>query len=84
MSAQPVGPHAPDVTYEQLRDHPRMGVPLYAIIDPRDGTITVHSGPDASSGEPRYGNTPRTYEFGDTVQLGKWTIDTSKFPRYGS
>ncbi|MGW0731287.1 Uma2 family endonuclease [Streptomyces sp. NPDC002851] len=66
----------------KLRDYPRMGVPLYVIIDPRDGTITVHSAPDAASGEPRYRDTPRKAKFGDTVQVGAWTVDTSTFPRY--
>ncbi|MGW0538469.1 Uma2 family endonuclease [Streptomyces sp. NPDC003032] len=68
----------------KLRDYPRMGVPVYVIIDPRDGTITVHSGPDTSAGEPRYGDTPRRYKFGDTVEVGRWTVETDKFPRYRS
>ncbi|MGV9884000.1 Uma2 family endonuclease [Streptomyces sp. NPDC003006] len=68
----------------KLRDYPRMGVPTYVIIDPRDGTITVHSGPDTSAGEPRYGDTPRRYKFGDTVEVGRWTVETDKFPRYRS
>ncbi|MFH9073487.1 Uma2 family endonuclease [Streptomyces alboflavus] len=68
----------------KLRDYPRMGVPEYVIVDPRDGTITVHSGPDTTSGEPRYADTPRRYKFGDAVPMGRWTIDTAKFPRYRS
>ncbi|GHC49457.1 hypothetical protein GCM10010349_13670 [Streptomyces flavofungini] len=59
-----------------------MGVPEYVIVDPRDGTITVHSGPDTASGEPRYADTPRQYKFGDTVPMGAWAIDTAEFPRY--
>ncbi|CAM5524792.1 hypothetical protein SALBM135S_04967 [Streptomyces alboniger] len=58
-----------------------MGVPVYVIIDPRDGTITVHSGPDMSAGEPRYGDTCR-YKFGDSVQMGAWLVDSGTFPRY--
>ncbi len=61
-----------------------MGVPVYAIIDPRNGTITVHSDPDTTSGEPRYRAAPRVYKFGDTFQLGTWTIDSSTFPRHPS
>ncbi|MDI3418102.1 Uma2 family endonuclease [Streptomyces luteolus] len=54
---------------DALRTYRRLGVPVYAHVDPRCGTLTVHS---ASS--------RRTYKFGDAVQLGPWTIDTSKFP----
>ncbi|MFF1378449.1 Uma2 family endonuclease [Streptomyces sp. NPDC058308] len=68
----------------KLRDYPRMGVPVYVIIDPRDGTITVHSGPDTSGGVPRYADTPLRYKFGDTVQMGQWSVETGKFPRYRS
>lgn len=68
----------------KLRDYPRMGIPVYMIVDPRDGTITVHSGPDTSAGEPRYADTPRRYKFGDTVQVGRWTLETDTFPRYRS
>ncbi|GHE93527.1 hypothetical protein GCM10018785_69200 [Streptomyces longispororuber] len=66
----------------KLRDYPRMGVPEYVIIDPRNGTVTVHSGPDTASGEPRYADAPRHYKFGDAVPMGPWTVDTSAFPRY--
>ncbi len=102
MSAQPVEPSRPTVTYQQLseyaqefasnpgndhisklRDYPRMGVPVYIIIDPRDGTVTVHSDPDTSAGEPRYADA-RSYKFGDLVQVGIWSIDTGTFPRYRS
>jgi Uma2 family endonuclease len=78
-----VSPSNPGNDYiTKLRDYPRMGVPAYVIIDPRDGTVTVHSGPDTVSGEPCYREAPRKYKFGDTVQLGTWTLDTSKFPKY--
>ncbi|GGR70056.1 hypothetical protein GCM10010252_05260 [Streptomyces aureoverticillatus] len=80
-----VSPSNPGNDYiTKLRDYPRMGVPVYVIIDPRDGTVTVHSGPDTASGEPRYADTPRRYKFGDAVPMGTWTIDTAKFPRYRS
>ncbi|MGA4850211.1 Uma2 family endonuclease [Streptomyces sp. G5(2025)] len=66
----------------KLRDYPRMGIPVYVIVDPRDGTITVHSGPDTSAGEPRYADAPRRYKFGDTVEVDRWTLETDAFPRY--
>ncbi|MFE0100129.1 Uma2 family endonuclease [Streptomyces sp. NPDC059009] len=66
----------------KLRDYPRMGVPVYVIIDPRDGTLTVYSGIDTVSGEPAYRDTPARYKFGDAAQVGTWTLDTATFPRY--
>ncbi|MFF7183424.1 Uma2 family endonuclease [Streptomyces sp. NPDC008121] len=65
----------------KLREYPRMGVPAYVIIDPRDGTISVHSDPDTISKEPQY-RTRKRYAFGDTVPMGRWSIDTARFPRY--
>ncbi|MFH9075164.1 Uma2 family endonuclease [Streptomyces alboflavus] len=85
VAVEVVSPSNPGNDYiTKLRDYPRMGVPVYAIIDPRDGTVAVHSGPDTASGEPQYRDTPSRYKFGDTVRLGEWTIDTSVFPRYRS
>ncbi|MFH8292675.1 Uma2 family endonuclease [Streptomyces sp. NPDC018059] len=77
-------PGASDDHVTKLRDYPRMGIPVYVIVDPRDGTITVHSGLDTSAGEPRYADAPRRYKFGDTVQVGRWTLETDTFPRYRS
>lgn len=85
VAIEVVSPSNPGNDYiTKLRDYPRMGVPEYVIVDPRDGTVTVHSGPDTASGEPRYADTPRRYKFGDAVPMGRWTIDTAKFPRYRS
>ncbi|MFD9881289.1 Uma2 family endonuclease [Streptomyces alboflavus] len=83
VAIEVVSPSNPGNDYiTKLRDYPRMGVPEYVIVDPRDGTVTVHSGPDTASGEPRYADTPRRYKFGDAVPMGSWTIETAKFPRY--
>ncbi|MFP3988432.1 Uma2 family endonuclease [Streptomyces sp. E11-3] len=65
----------------KLREYPRMGVPVYAIIDPRDGTVSVHWEPGTRGGEPCYLQSLR-YGFGDAVPMGPWTVDTAKFPRY--
>ncbi|MET7360389.1 Uma2 family endonuclease [Streptomyces sp. NPDC005562] len=78
----PSNPNNDHIT--KLRDYPRMGIPVYVIIDPRDGTITVHSGPDTSAAGPRYADAPRHYKFGDTVPMGQWSVDTGTFPRYRS
>ncbi|WP_405660493.1 Uma2 family endonuclease [Streptomyces sp. RK9] len=83
VAVEVISPSNPGNDYiTKLRDYPRMGVPVYVIIDPRDGTVTVHSGPDSASGEPRYADNPRRYKFGDAVPMGAWTIETAKFPRY--
>ncbi|WP_415947348.1 Uma2 family endonuclease [Streptomyces sp. KLOTTS4A1] len=66
----------------KLREYPRMGIPVYAIVDPRDGKVTVHSGIDTSSGVPAYEEPPARYKFGETVPVGPWTLDTAQFPRY--
>lgn len=85
VAVEVVSPSNPSNDYlVKHREYPRMGVPVYLIIDPRDATITVLSGPDAASGEPRYRDTSRKYKFGDTVTAGNWTIDTSAFPRYSA
>ncbi|MEU1133632.1 Uma2 family endonuclease [Streptomyces sp. NPDC005900] len=83
IAVEVVSPSDPGRDYvTKLRDYPRMGIPVYVIVDPRDGTITVHSGPDTSAGEPRYVDNPRRYKFGDTVQMGAWSVETGDFPRY--
>ncbi|MCG8968189.1 Uma2 family endonuclease [Streptomyces sp. CL12-4] len=74
-----VSPAGPSSSYdEKLADYPAMGIPHYMIVDPRTGTIKVHSEPCKgrySSKEP--------YIFGDSVPFGPWTVETSEFRRYG-
>ncbi len=74
-----VSPSGPSNDYdEKLADYPAMDIPYYMIVDPRTGTIQVHSDPFKgrySSKEP--------YIFGDSVQFGPWTVETSEFRRYG-
>ncbi|WP_395570784.1 Uma2 family endonuclease [Streptomyces sp. BK79] len=74
-----VSPSNPGNDYdEKLSDYPAMGIPLHMIVDPRTGTIQVHS-------EPCQGRYSRKepYIFGDTVPFGPWTVETSEFRRYG-
>jgi hypothetical protein len=52
-----------------------MGIPLYLIVDPRDGTGIVHS-------QPRY-TRRESFPFGDTVAVGPWRIDTGGLLTYG-
>ncbi|WP_343245764.1 Uma2 family endonuclease [Streptomyces sp. SID4985] len=55
-----------------------MGIAHYLIVDPRTGTIEVHSDPCKG----RYARKD-AYIFGDTVPFGPWLIDTADFRRYG-
>ncbi|MFF7972698.1 Uma2 family endonuclease [Streptomyces sp. NPDC007905] len=74
-----VMPSSPDNDYvEKLDDYPAMGIAHYMIVDPRSGTIEVHS-------EPCKGRYTRKdpYIYGDAVPFGPWTVDTSAFRRYG-
>lgn len=63
---------------EKLADYPAMGIPHYMIVDPRKGTVEVHS-------EPCVGRYTRTesYIYGDKVPFSSWTVETDDFRRYG-
>ncbi|MWA13419.1 Uma2 family endonuclease [Streptomyces sp. BA2] len=74
-----VSPSNPNNDYgEKLTEYPAMGIDRYMIVDPRTGTIEVHSEPCAG----RYGN-KEPYIFGDKVPFGPWTVETVAFRRYG-
>ncbi|MFE3625724.1 Uma2 family endonuclease [Streptomyces goshikiensis] len=68
---------------DKLHDYPKMGVPLYIVVDPRTDkkTVTVHSDPsDGPDGVRFRKRVP--YTFGDTVTAGRWTLDTSSLKSY--
>ncbi|MFJ4690007.1 Uma2 family endonuclease [Streptomyces sp. NPDC088766] len=74
-----ISPSNPNNDYiEKLADYPAMGIPHYLIVDPRTGTVEVHS-------EPCKGRYTRKdpYIYGDKVPFGPWTIETADFRRYG-
>ncbi|MEZ3178233.1 Uma2 family endonuclease [Streptomyces pimonensis] len=74
-----VPPSNPNNDYgEKLAEYPAMGIPHYMIVDPRTGTIEVHSSPCGNHYSDK-----DPYIFGDTVPFGPWTVDTSAFRRYG-
>ncbi|MHA5053940.1 Uma2 family endonuclease [Streptomyces sp. SD15] len=74
-----VSPSNPNNDYaEKLTEYPAMGIAHYMIVDPRTGTIEVHSDPCKG----RYQDKD-PYIFGDTVPFGPWTIETAAFRRYG-
>lgn len=74
-----ISPSNPNNAYiEKLADYPAMGIEHYLIVDPRTGTVEVHS-------EPCKGRYTRKdpYIYGDRVPFGPWTVDTADFRRYG-
>ncbi|MGV9425162.1 Uma2 family endonuclease [Streptomyces sp. NPDC003656] len=74
-----VSPSNPANDYiEKLAEYPAMGIAHYLIVDPRTGTIEVHSDPCKG----RYARKD-AYIFGDAVPFGSWLIDTADFRRYG-
>ncbi|MEU9039541.1 Uma2 family endonuclease [Streptomyces sp. NPDC048352] len=68
---------------DKLYDYPRMGVPLYVVVDPRRDkkTVTVHSEPSEGPDGIRY-RKKVPHAFGDTVTAGRWTLDTSSLKSY--
>ncbi|MGY0461153.1 Uma2 family endonuclease [Kitasatospora sp. cg17-2] len=48
----------------KVRDYPQMGIPLYLVIDPREGTLTLHSEPGNGAYHRRW-----TGKFGDAVPV---------------
>ncbi|MGH4029673.1 Uma2 family endonuclease [Actinomycetota bacterium Odt1-20B] len=65
----------------KLADYPAMGIPHYVIVDPRDGTAVHYWAPSQRTGRPAYDNRQR-YQFGDTITVNEWKIDTSTLPLY--
>ncbi|MFD0266558.1 Uma2 family endonuclease [Streptomyces sp. NPDC127106] len=68
---------------DKLHDYPKMGVPLYVVVDPRKDkrTVTVHSDPSRGPDGIRY-RKKVPYAFGDTVTAGRWTLVTSSLKSY--
>ncbi|MFJ9520504.1 Uma2 family endonuclease [Kitasatospora sp. NPDC101801] len=66
----------PENDYEnKVHDYAAMGIPLYLLVDPREGTGIVHSEPGFAVREK--------FVFGDTVPVGPWTLDTGGLLTYG-
>ncbi|MGW1771471.1 Uma2 family endonuclease [Streptomyces sp. NPDC002104] len=70
---------------DKLHDYPRMGVPVYVVVDPRSNkkTTTVHSDPSGGPDGIHYRRT-MPFAFGDIVTAGHWTFDTSHLKGYPS
>ncbi|PWI42517.1 Uma2 family endonuclease [Streptomyces sp. ICBB 8177] len=84
MVAEIVSPSNHVNDYEQkTHDYPAMGIPLYLLVDPRKGTVTVFSDPGGVDADGRACYRARhDYVFGDKAAVGDWTIDTSELPTY--
>jgi len=69
------------VPTERLRDCPLIGVPVYAIFDPRTGTRAVFTDIHPTADGPRYA-TRKDFVYGEDVTIADWTISSDDLPRY--
>ncbi|WP_189546916.1 Uma2 family endonuclease [Streptomyces gelaticus] len=65
----------------KMRDYPLLGVPVYAVFDPRTGTGAVLSEIHTTPEGPRYA-IRKDFVYGEDVTIGEWTISTDGLPRY--
>ncbi|MFF8994641.1 Uma2 family endonuclease [Streptomyces sp. NPDC014983] len=65
----------------KMRDYPLIGIPAYAIFDPRTGTGAVFADIHPTPGGPRYA-TRKDFVYGEDVTIADWTISTDGLPRY--
>ncbi|MBX7547203.1 Uma2 family endonuclease [Streptomyces sp. tea 10] len=66
----------------KVRDYPLMGIPVYAIFDPRTGTGAVFTDIHPTPDGPRYA-TRKDFVYGEDVTIADWTISTEGLPLYG-
>lgn len=65
----------------KMRDYPLLGIPVYAVFDPRTGTGAVLTDIHATPDGPRYA-TRKDFVYGEDVTIADWTISTENLPRY--
>ncbi|MCL8015113.1 Uma2 family endonuclease [Streptomyces sp. AS02] len=65
----------------KMRDYPLIGIPVYAVFDPRTGTGAVLTDIHATPAGPRYA-TRKDFVYGEDVTIADWTISTENLPRY--
>ena len=65
----------------KMRDYPLIGIPVYAIFDPRTGTGAVLTDIHPTPEGPRYA-TRKDFVYGEDVTIADWTISTEDLPRY--
>ncbi|MGK5638198.1 Uma2 family endonuclease [Streptomyces sp. URMC 126] len=79
-----VSPSNPENDYEsKLRHYPRLGIPHYLIVDPRDGTCVHYWAITTKNDTPEY-SARVPYTFGDKITISDWVIDTGELPRYNA
>ncbi len=66
---------------EKVADYPLMGVPVYAIFDPRTGAGAVFTDIHPTPDGPRYA-VRKDFVYGEDVTIAEWTISTDGLPRY--
>ncbi|MFJ9632117.1 Uma2 family endonuclease [Streptomyces sp. NPDC101175] len=77
-----VSPSNPDNDWVgKMRDYPVIGIPTYAVFDPRTGTGAVLTDIHATPDGPRYA-TRKDFVYGEDVTIAEWTISTEGLPRY--
>ncbi|SCK42871.1 hypothetical protein H180DRAFT_03750 [Streptomyces sp. WMMB 322] len=65
----------------KMRDYPLLGIPVYAVFDPRGGEGAVFSDIHPTAHGPRYA-TRKDFVYGEDVTIADWTISTRDLPRY--
>lgn len=65
----------------KMRDYPLLGIPVYAVFDPRTGDGAVLSDIHPTPQGPRYA-TRKNFVYGEDVTIAGWTISTRDLPRY--
>ncbi|MFE2879400.1 Uma2 family endonuclease [Streptomyces roseus] len=65
----------------KVRDYPLLGIPVYAVFDPRTATGAVMSDIHPTPEGPRYA-TRKDFVYGEDVTIADWTISTDGLPRY--
>ncbi|MFD6314438.1 Uma2 family endonuclease [Streptomyces nigra] len=73
--------HPDDDWVTKLRDYPLIGVPAYAVFDPRTGEGAVFTDIHSTAEGPRYA-TRTDFVYGEDVTIADWTISTEGLPRY--
>ncbi|MFE7382679.1 Uma2 family endonuclease [Streptomyces zhihengii] len=65
----------------KMRDYPLLGIPVYALFDPRTGSGAVLGDIHTTPAGPRYA-ARREFVYGEKVTIGDWTIPTEGLPLY--
>lgn len=65
----------------KIRDYALLGIPVYAIFDPRKGEGAVLSDIHSTPSGPQYA-TRKYFVYGEDVTIADWTISTENLPRY--